>query len=64
MGMSGDFETAIEHLPNLGALQTSYFALYEIFANVARWFMLTLADRPSNAQRAGASLPSTAQAQQ
>ena len=37
---SGKYDTLFDLLPSLGALQSSYFALYEIFANVARWFTL------------------------
>jgi uncharacterized SAM-binding protein YcdF (DUF218 family) len=32
-----EFDTPLDLLPSLAALQGSYFALYEIFANVARW---------------------------
>jgi uncharacterized SAM-binding protein YcdF (DUF218 family) len=44
---SAEFDTVLDQLPSLGALQTSYFALYEIFANVARWFTVTFAARTS-----------------
>jgi uncharacterized SAM-binding protein YcdF (DUF218 family) len=30
-------DSPLDVLPSLGALQSSYFALYEIFANIARW---------------------------
>jgi len=34
---SWSVDTAFDVLPSLGALQSSYFATYEIFANAARW---------------------------
>jgi uncharacterized SAM-binding protein YcdF (DUF218 family) len=34
---SWEIDTPLDMLPNLGALQSSYFALYEIIANVVRW---------------------------
>jgi len=39
---SGEFETPLDVLPSLAALQSSYFALYEIFANFARWITLSI----------------------
>ena len=39
---SWEFDTPLDVLPNLAALQTSYFALYEIFANFARWITLSI----------------------
>ena len=39
---SGQIDTALDVLPNMAALQGSYFALYEIFANVVRWIVVTL----------------------
>jgi uncharacterized SAM-binding protein YcdF (DUF218 family) len=39
---SGEFDTPLDLLPNLAALQSSYFALYEIYANVVRWITVTL----------------------
>ena len=39
---SGEFDTPLDVLPSLGALQSSYFALYEIFANFARWLTLNI----------------------
>ena len=39
---SGQIDTALDVLPGMAALQGSYFALYEIFANVARWMVATL----------------------
>ena len=32
-----EFDTPLDLLPSLAGLQGSYFALYEIFANIARW---------------------------
>jgi uncharacterized SAM-binding protein YcdF (DUF218 family) len=34
---SGRIDSALDVLPSLAALQSSYFALYEILANAARW---------------------------
>jgi uncharacterized SAM-binding protein YcdF (DUF218 family) len=34
---SNAIDTPLDLLPSLGALQGSYFALYEILGNVARW---------------------------
>ena len=39
---SWEFDTPLDVLPSLAALQTSYFALYEIFANFARWITLNI----------------------
>jgi len=39
---SGQIDTLLDLLPSLAALQSSYFALYEILANVARWIAITV----------------------
>jgi uncharacterized SAM-binding protein YcdF (DUF218 family) len=39
---SGQIDSVLDVLPSMGALQSSYFALYEIFANVVRWVVVTL----------------------
>ena len=39
---SGQIDTALDVLPSMAALQGSYFALYEIFANVVRWIVVTI----------------------
>ncbi len=36
---SGRFDSALDFLPSMASLQDSYFALYEIFANVVRWMV-------------------------
>ena len=47
-----EIDTALDVLPNLAALQNSYFALYEIFANVARWVTLSIGSATSRGQHA------------
>ena len=49
---SGELDTPLDALPSLGALQSSYYALYEIFANVARWITLNVGTRISKEQHA------------
>ena len=39
---SGQIDSVLDILPSMGALQSSYFALYEIFANIVRWIVVTL----------------------
>jgi uncharacterized SAM-binding protein YcdF (DUF218 family) len=39
---NGEFDTLLDVLPSMAALQGSYFALYEIFANVARSITLNI----------------------
>jgi uncharacterized SAM-binding protein YcdF (DUF218 family) len=39
---SGELDTPLDILPSLAALQSSYLALYEILANVARWITLRI----------------------
>jgi uncharacterized SAM-binding protein YcdF (DUF218 family) len=39
---SGRIDSALDVLPNMEALQGSYFALYEIVANAVRWIVVTL----------------------
>jgi uncharacterized SAM-binding protein YcdF (DUF218 family) len=50
--LSGEFDTPLDVLPSLAALQSSYYALYEIFANVARWITLNVGTRISKEQHA------------
>ena len=38
---SGQIDTLLDVLPSMAGLQGSYFALYEIFANVVRWIVVT-----------------------
>jgi uncharacterized SAM-binding protein YcdF (DUF218 family) len=47
-----EFDTLFDALPSLAALQSSYFALYEIFANVARWIALNIGIAISKEQHA------------
>ncbi len=49
---SGEFDTPLDVLPSLAALQSSYFALYEIFADVVRWITLNIPTSKSAQQRA------------
>jgi uncharacterized SAM-binding protein YcdF (DUF218 family) len=51
----GEIRTPLDVLPSLAALQGSYFALYEILANIARWIMLNLGSPESGAQHASFS---------
>ncbi len=39
---SGRIDNALDVLPSLAALQSSYFALYEILANAARWLAVAV----------------------
>ena len=39
---SGRIDNVLDVLPSLGALQSSYFALYEILANAARWLAVAV----------------------
>jgi len=54
---SGEYDTFLDLLPNLGALQSSYFALYEIVANIARWLMLNFSGRNTDPHRVDSSFP-------
>jgi uncharacterized SAM-binding protein YcdF (DUF218 family) len=45
-------DSPLDVLPNMSALQGSYFALYEIFANLTRWASRLVTDRASNEQHA------------
>jgi uncharacterized SAM-binding protein YcdF (DUF218 family) len=47
---SGQIGTVLDLLPSLAALQSSYFALYEIFANVTRWITLNIGTSISKEQ--------------
>ena len=38
---NGRFDTLFDVLPSMAGLQGSYFALYEIFANIVRWITVT-----------------------
>jgi len=49
---SAELDTPLDALPSLGALQSSYYALYEIFANVARWITLNIGAAISKEQHA------------
>ena len=54
---SGEFDTPLDALPSLGALQGSYFALYEIFANAARWIAINIGASISKEQHAYFAAP-------
>jgi uncharacterized SAM-binding protein YcdF (DUF218 family) len=47
---SGELDTPLDALPSLAGLQSSYFALYEIFANVVRWIALNIGTAISKEQ--------------
>jgi uncharacterized SAM-binding protein YcdF (DUF218 family) len=49
---NGGFDTPLDVLPSMAALQGSYFALYEIFANIARWITLNVGAPISKGQHA------------
>ena len=49
---SNAVDSPLDLLPSLGALQGSYFALYEILANLVRWALTTFADPDRREQRA------------
>jgi uncharacterized SAM-binding protein YcdF (DUF218 family) len=49
---SGEIDTPFDVLPSLAALQGSYFALYEILANVARWITINIGTPISKEQHA------------
>jgi uncharacterized SAM-binding protein YcdF (DUF218 family) len=38
----GQIDNAVDLIPNMAALHSSYFAIYEILANVVRWVVTTL----------------------
>jgi uncharacterized SAM-binding protein YcdF (DUF218 family) len=50
-------DTFLDLLPSLGALQGSYFALYEILANLARWIFVTFAGTDAHEQHASFAIP-------
>jgi uncharacterized SAM-binding protein YcdF (DUF218 family) len=54
---SWEFDTPLDVLPSLAALQTSYFALYEIFANFARWITLNIGTPISKEHHAYFAVP-------
>ena len=54
---SGEFDTLLDVLPSLAALQGSYFALYEILANVARSVTLDIGTPISKEQHAYLVVP-------
>jgi uncharacterized SAM-binding protein YcdF (DUF218 family) len=54
---SGEFDTLLDVLPSMAALQGSYFALYEIFANVARSITLDIGIPISKEQHAYLVVP-------
>jgi len=54
---SGEVDTPLDALPSMAALQGSYFALYEIFANFARWIMLNIGTSISEEQHANSMAP-------
>ena len=55
---SGEYDTLPDLLPSVSALQSSYFALYEIFANVARWIMLNFSAGNVDPRRVDSTFPS------
>ena len=58
---SWEFDSPLDALPSLAALQGSYFALYEIRANVVRWVALRIENPTLSGRRATSSLASLAQ---
>jgi uncharacterized SAM-binding protein YcdF (DUF218 family) len=54
---SNAVDTPLDLLPSLGALQGSYFALYEILANLARWALNTFGGEDAAEQRASFPIP-------
>jgi uncharacterized SAM-binding protein YcdF (DUF218 family) len=54
---SREIDTPLDVLPSLAALRGSYFALYEIFANVARWITLHIGTSISKEQHADSAIP-------
>ncbi len=50
-------DTPLDLLPSLVALQGSYFALYEILANLARWMLVTFAGADAREQHASFAIP-------
>ncbi|HEV8553938.1 MAG TPA: YdcF family protein [Casimicrobiaceae bacterium] len=55
---SGEFDTPFDVLPSMAALQGSYFALYEILANIARWITINIGTPISKEQHAYFAVPS------
>ena len=54
---SAEFDTPLDALPSLAALQSSYLALYEIFANFARWITLNIGTPISKEHHAYFAVP-------
>src|SRR5207244_775214 len=54
---SWEFDSPLDVLPSLAALQSSYFALYEIFANFARWITLNIGTPISKEHHAYFAVP-------
>jgi uncharacterized SAM-binding protein YcdF (DUF218 family) len=50
-------DTPLDLLPSLGALQGSYFALYEILANLVRWALITFGGAAAREQHASFPTP-------
>jgi uncharacterized SAM-binding protein YcdF (DUF218 family) len=50
-------DTPLDLFPSLGALQGSYFALYEILANAVRWVLITFGGTDTREQRASFPVP-------
>ena len=55
-----EVDTPLDVLPSFGALQSSYFALYEIFANLARWITPVIWSSGAREQHASFGLPANA----
>ncbi len=54
---SWEFDTPLDVLPSMAALQSSYFAVYEIFAHMVRWITLERGIAKSARQRASFAVP-------
>ncbi len=52
---SRQFYTALDVLPSLSALQGSYYALYEILANAARWIMSNVGTAKDSERRSSSA---------
>jgi len=56
----GEIDTPLDALPSLSALQGSYFALYEMFGNLARRVMLNVGGSGAGSQRVSFVFPACA----
>jgi uncharacterized SAM-binding protein YcdF (DUF218 family) len=56
----GEIDTPLDVLPSLAALQSSYFALYEMLGNLARWVLPGTEGSKAGKQRASFVFPACA----